>query len=41
MIANAADRFDAAGNLTHDATKEFIRQLMQNLVDWTHRIGKT
>ena len=41
MIANAADRFDAAGNLTHDATKEFIRQLIQNLVAWTHRIGKT
>ena len=40
MIANAADRFDAAGNLTHDATKEFIRQLLQNLVDWTRRLGK-
>ena len=41
MIANAADRFDAAGNLTHDPTKEFIRQLLQNLVDWTRRLGKT
>ena len=40
MIGNAAERFDAAGNLTHDATKEFIRQLLQNLVDWTRRIGK-
>ena len=41
MIGNAAERFDAAGNLTHDATKKFIRQLLQNLVDWTRRIGKT
>lgn len=40
MIGNAAERFDAAGNLTHDATKKFIRQLLQNLVDWTRRIGK-
>ena len=40
MIGNAAERFDAAGKLTHDATKEFIRQLLQNLVDWTRRIGK-
>lgn len=40
MIGNAGERFDAAGNLTHDATKEFIRQLLQNLVAWTRRIGK-
>jgi chromate reductase, NAD(P)H dehydrogenase (quinone) len=40
MIGNASQRFDAAGNLTDDATKEFIRQLLQNLVDWTRRIGK-
>jgi len=39
MIGNAAARFDAAGNLTHDATKEFLRQLMQSLVDWTRRLS--
>jgi chromate reductase len=39
MIGNASDRFDAEGNLTDDATKEFIRQLLQNLVDWTRRIS--
>jgi chromate reductase len=39
MIANASDRFDADGNLTHDATKQFIRQLLQSLVDWTTRIS--
>jgi chromate reductase len=39
MIGNASERFDAQGNLTDDATKEFIRQLLQNLVDWTSRIS--
>jgi chromate reductase len=38
MIGNASERFDAKGNLTDDATKEFIRQLLQNLVAWTRRI---
>lgn len=39
MIGNASERFDAEGNLTDEATKEFIRQLLQNLVDWTRRLG--
>ena len=39
MIANASDRFDAQGNLTDEAAKGFIRQLLQNLVDWTRRIA--
>jgi chromate reductase len=39
MIGNASERFDAEGNLTDDATKDFIRQLLQNLVEWTRRIG--
>ena len=41
MIANAQDRFDAQGNLTDDATKDFIRQLLQSLVEWTRRIGRS
>ena len=40
MIANAAERFDAEGNLTDEKTKEFIRQLLQNLVEWTRRLGR-
>jgi chromate reductase len=40
MIGNASQRFDAQGNLTDDATKDFIRQLLQNLVDWARRIGQ-
>jgi len=39
MIGNASARFDANGNLTDDATKDLIRQLLQNLVDWTARIN--
>ena len=38
MIGNAQERFDAQGNLTDDATKDFIRQLLQNVVEWTQRI---
>jgi chromate reductase len=41
MIGNASERFDAAGNLTDDTTKDFIRQLLQGLVNWTRRIGQT
>ena len=41
MIGNASERFDAQGNLTDDATKDFIRQLLRNLVEWARRIGQT
>jgi chromate reductase len=33
MIDNAADRFDAGGNLTDETTKDYIRRLLQNLVE--------
>lgn len=39
MIGNASARFDSSGNLTDEATKTFITQLLQNLVDWTRRIS--
>lgn len=38
MIGNAPQRFDAEGNLTDETTKEYIRQLLRNLVDLTRRI---
>ncbi len=38
MIAKAHERFDAEGNLTDEKTKEFIRLLLQGLVDWTRRL---
>ena len=39
MIGNASERFDAEGKLTDDKTKDFIRQLLQTLVEWTRRLG--
>jgi chromate reductase len=41
MIGNAQERFDEQGNLTDETTKEFIRKLLQNLVEWTHRISQS
>jgi chromate reductase len=40
MIGNAFERFDEQGNLTHEATKVFIQDLLQNLADWTRRISQ-
>ena len=39
MIGNAGEKFDKAGNLTDEKTKDYIRKLLQNLVDWTQRIA--
>ena len=38
MIANAAEKFDASGNLIDDKAKELIRQLLQSLVAWTRQL---
>jgi chromate reductase, NAD(P)H dehydrogenase (quinone) len=38
MIGDAPRRFDAEGNLTDETTKEYIRQLLRNLVELTRRI---
>ena len=38
MIANAHERFDKEGNLKDESTKDFIRQLLQNLVNWAQRL---
>ena len=40
MIGNAGEKFDAEGNLTDETTKDFIRQLLQNLAYWTRRIER-
>lgn len=39
MIASAAQRFDAQGNLTDETSRKLIRQLLQNLADWTRRLS--
>lgn len=38
MIPNAADRFDADGNLVDDKSRELIAKLLESLVAWTHRL---
>jgi chromate reductase len=40
MFGNASQRFDVHGNLTNETTKDLIRQLLQNLVDWARGIGR-
>ena len=39
MIGNASERFDEQGNLIDEVSKNLIRQLLRNLVDWTHKLG--
>ncbi len=38
MIGNAAERFDAQGSLTDEATLKRISQLLKSLVEWTIRL---
>lgn len=40
MIARAAERFDANGNITDETSKKLIRQLLESLVAWTNRLGR-
>ncbi len=39
MIGNALQRFDQDGNLHDEQTRNLIRQLLQNLADWTRRLS--
>ena len=39
MIGQAQNKFDADGNLTDEAAKGFIRDLMANLTSWARQIG--
>jgi chromate reductase, NAD(P)H dehydrogenase (quinone) len=38
MIANAAQKFDAEGNLTDEKARALIVQLLQALANWTRRL---
>jgi chromate reductase len=38
MIGQAQTKFDEAGNLTDEGTKDFIRKLVEALVAWTERL---
>jgi chromate reductase len=39
LIGQAQNKFDADGNLTDEAARGFIRDLMENLAGWARRIG--
>jgi len=39
MIGNAAERFDPQGNLIDEKTKEYIRELLQSLAEWTNKLS--
>ena len=39
MIGKAGEKFDEQGNLTDEATKKYIRRLLESLVEWTGRNG--
>lgn len=39
MVGNAAEKFDAAGNLTDDATRDQVSQLLLALETWTRRLS--
>jgi chromate reductase len=38
MIGQAQNKFDAAGNLTDEAAKGLIRDLLTALAAWTRRL---
>jgi chromate reductase, NAD(P)H dehydrogenase (quinone) len=38
MIGNAAQKFDAGGNLTDQGTKDHIQKLLESLVTWTRKL---
>lgn len=40
MIGGAAERFDANGKLTHEATREFLKTMVTALVDRVHLLRK-
>lgn len=41
FIREAGTKFDKAGNLTDEATKDFIRKLLEALAAWTERLRGT
>jgi chromate reductase, NAD(P)H dehydrogenase (quinone) len=41
MIGGAPQKFDDKGNLTDEATRTFIRQLLEGLADLTRRLKRT
>lgn len=40
LVTQAQEKFDANGNLTDKTTCDFLRQLLENLYDWTLRLRR-
>lgn len=40
LVTMAKEKFDANGNLTDKTTRDFIRQLLENLYNWTLRLKR-
>ena len=38
MIGNCSDKFDEQGELADEETRQYIRKLLENLVEWTRRL---
>ena len=38
IVTFAQDKFDANGKLVDKNTRKFLRQLIQNLANWTRRL---
>src|SRR6185312_3304875 len=38
MVTFAQDKFDSQGKLIDESTQMFLRQLIQNLINWTRRL---
>ena len=39
IVPFAHDKFDANGGLVDEDTQKFLRQLLENLANWTRRLG--
>jgi len=38
IVTFAQDKFDSQGKLIDENTQKFLRQLIQNLINWTRRL---
>ena len=41
MIGQAAQKFDEAGRLTDEPTRDFVRKMLESLASWTRRLHAT
>jgi chromate reductase len=39
LVARAPEKFDAAGRLVDEATRQYVAQLLENLLIWTQKVG--